>query len=514
MNMNLYKLFIKVFVLVLFSIPTGAFAIDTVATGFRVDGITPYEIDAWSACRVVISENSNTYFVPTKTSSEWSSFRSVHEPNGTDLKVYNCSLPASQCRVKYQYKIDKGSAAEKYTPYTNNTTTYQTGPYSVYKTGKDDHCNSSPGCGIRSGVQCQAGGDYAIRVQYEMQFEGISGGAYWTPWSNSSTAYGSWSDRIYETGDSECSSPSGCKIRMQIEDNHPEVTCSIGYQHRDQNSVSGWAYDWNWATIYSQGSEGENCEGAGCGFQVRVYCEGPPEGIVPSSGSSGSSGSGVPGGTIGQCGSANGVTYASPFSPINPTDNRCSVGTVSGYTHNTTVGIWTWDCVGTWTTESCFAFDGNIDWGDFGETGCFVKDTQVVMHDGTKKNIQDVVVGDRLADGVGGVNTVQELFHIPYKGNIHSFNDQDEAFFTTTHPFFTTEGWKSLDPAQSMVESPELEVSLLEVGDTIIMQDGSFVTIKKINTEFTKEWVYNFRLDGSKQYVADGYIVHNTELKP
>lgn len=323
---------------------------------------------------------TDDFLVPNKTMAEWNTFKVSADDPSTDYTVYPCELPNTECRLWYQYKIDNKIGEARSTPWTNNTTSYSSGPYSITKTGKDDTCNGSQGCGIRMGVQCY--GDYAVNVSYEMLFEGVSGGARATgyPATQGTIQWGAWSQRVYETGDSECSSP-GCQIRMSIANNYTgnqTVTCGIGYQHRDEQSQSGWRYNNTLATVLSQGSEGENCEGAGCGLQARLYCSGPPEGVdAPNSQSVGTN--------DGQCGSANGNIYAGGSNGLGgsfpPTADRCNAGSVSGYGYNfssgTTPGNWSWTCLGTsgGQNDSCVAFNSQDNWNplgdpDYGQDGC------------------------------------------------------------------------------------------------------------------------------------------------
>jgi hypothetical protein len=168
---------------------------------------------------------------------------------------------------------------------------------------------------------------------------------------------------------------------MSIVDNYSgsqNVTCGIGYQHRDQDSQSGWQYNNTWATIFSARGDGENCEGAGCGMQARLYCEGPPAGF--NSGNFPTFGE-----NDGQCGTANANIYAggsngmSGFYPL-PAD-RCAAGAESGYTYNQgdqfTPGFWSWSCLGTsgGQNDSCAAYNSQDNWNplgdpDFGTDGC------------------------------------------------------------------------------------------------------------------------------------------------
>lgn len=141
--------------------------------------------------------------------------------------------------------------------------------------------------------------------------------------------------------------------------------------------------------------------------------------------------------------------------------------------------------------------------------GCFLEDTQVTLANGTKKNIQNIKVGDQLKS-VSGINTVQRLLR-PKLGNqsVYSINGSEE-FFTANHPFLTTDGWKSLDPETTRKEIPTLTVSLMKIGDTLITESAEIVihSIEK-TTKSTDTQLYNFELDGDHTYYANGYVVHN-----
>jgi hypothetical protein len=81
---------------------------------------------------------------------------------------------------------------------------------------------------------------------------------------------------------------------------------------------------------------------------------------------------------------------------------------------------------------------------------------------------------------------------------------------TPNHPFLTIEGWKSLDPEATHIEIPDLEVSLLTIGDTIITTSGyTVITSLTPHTNATDTQLYNFELDGDHTYFANGLAVHN-----
>lgn len=113
-------------------IPLMVWAIDTVATGFRATA-TEKKIDIIAAsepghtvndCYYVRSKTASDYFVPSKTSAEWTAFKNNHSTS--QMEKWKCSIPENSCRIGYDYLIDGDDAPIRYTPYTNNTNTWQT----------------------------------------------------------------------------------------------------------------------------------------------------------------------------------------------------------------------------------------------------------------------------------------------------------------------------------------------------------------------------------------------------
>ena len=129
------------------------------------------------------------------------------------------------------------------------------------------------------------------------------------------------------------------------------------------------------------------------------------------------------------------------------------------------------------------------------------------MSDGSAKNIEDVLLGEKLRDGESKTVNVKKLLVSDYWGDIHSING-GPYFFTPNHPFMTLDGWKSLAPEATQKESPGLKVTQLKKGDILVKKSG-LELILSIDTKITEEKVYNFELDGSHSYMADEYKVHN-----
>ena len=93
--------------------------------------------------------------------------------------------------------------------------------------------------------------------------------------------------------------------------------------------------------------------------------------------------------------------------------------------------------------------------------------------------------------------------------------NEDAPFAALHHPFWTTEGWKCLDPETAKEENPDVDFKLLQVGDIIFriaqtepllyqpvkIHKFTFLTFQ----EPTK--IYGLHLTGPRSYHANGYAV-------
>jgi hypothetical protein len=150
--------------------------------------------------------------------------------------------------------------------------------------------------------------------------------------------------------------------------------------------------------------------------------------------------------------------------------------------------------------------------GGCGGSGCFVSGTKVSLADGSEKSIEDITTEDTVKTSSGD-QSVMRLYTIPYTGNLYAFNGSQKYFVSPSHPFMTTAGWKSIDPAETAKETPELVVAKLEIGDEVMMEDGTTVKIESIESQAFETTVYNFDVNDSHDYYADGYHVHNVSMK-
>lgn len=83
--------------------------------------------------------------------------------------------------------------------------------------------------------------------------------------------------------------------------------------------------------------------------------------------------------------------------------------------------------------EYCRAGIDYVRLGIGGGKGCFDDGTLVTMHDGTKKNIEDVVVGDKVLTASGGCGTVTS--RIRYKHNGKKIKINNEIVSTDGHKY-------------------------------------------------------------------------------
>jgi intein/homing endonuclease len=68
---------------------------------------------------------------------------------------------------------------------------------------------------------------------------------------------------------------------------------------------------------------------------------------------------------------------------------------------------------------------------------------------------------------------------------------------TSVHPFYSDGNW--------------IEAGDLTIGDKILHVDGLEHTIETIELSDESVTVYNFEVDGTHNYFAEGYLVHNKQ---
>ncbi|SYZ33654.1 Cell wall-associated polypeptide CWBP200 [Propionibacterium australiense] len=126
------------------------------------------------------------------------------------------------------------------------------------------------------------------------------------------------------------------------------------------------------------------------------------------------------------------------------------------------------------------------------DIGCFRAGTQVLMADGTAKNIEDVTEGDQVLswDPDQGQNTasrVARTFVHDKVATLRVTTEAGELVTTTNHPFYVEhKGW-----------TPAGE---LTAGDQLRDPDGGTVTVTRLQATGTMETVHNLGVAGTHNY--------------
>lgn len=145
--------------------------------------------------------------------------------------------------------------------------------------------------------------------------------------------------------------------------------------------------------------------------------------------------------------------------------------------------------------------------GSGGGGGCFVAGTLILMHDGSLKPIEEISVGDIVDSGNQKYAIVVGLKQYRSVGKKFSINGSS-YFVTDNHPFKGKRGWLAINPKRAMSEHHDLVIDELKIKEEIYYK-GDWITVKSIESTETDEYVYNFEVEGTHQYIANGFLVHN-----
>ena len=133
-----------------------------------------------------------------------------------------------------------------------------------------------------------------------------------------------------------------------------------------------------------------------------------------------------------------------------------------------------------------------------GGGGCFIKGTLIQLPSGIK-SIEDIKVGDVVKSFDVGTSSVvnskvtetfvhSDRYYMILNGTIKT---------TSVHPFYSDGNW--------------IEAGDLSIGDKILHVDGLEHTVETIELSDEPVTVYNFEVDGTHNYFAEGYLVHNKQ---
>ena len=149
---------------------------------------------------------------------------------------------------------------------------------------------------------------------------------------------------------------------------------------------------------------------------------------------------------------------------------------------------------------------------------CFDAGTQVLMADGTSKNIEDVLVGDEVVSYNEETNEFEndKVIKTIIKENSDdlvylNLSNGQEIGMRAYHPLLTLEGWKSLRPqlAQTIKEIGQ-KVQELQIGDVLVGVNDFPTVIEIINRETPANYnTYNLTIEKNHNYIVNGIVAHN-----
>lgn len=151
--------------------------------------------------------------------------------------------------------------------------------------------------------------------------------------------------------------------------------------------------------------------------------------------------------------------------------------------------------------------------------GCFVPGTQILMADGTQKNIEDVQIGDQVITHLGNIKTVKDTFSYDIEEDIYTIKGKDryginpkEVKCTDNHRFYC---WKDL--STQWIQAKDLEESIYlttilyeELKDAKIGKGLRLLKFDASHTEHYRGKVYDLNVEDDNSFVANGYCVHNS----
>ena len=146
--------------------------------------------------------------------------------------------------------------------------------------------------------------------------------------------------------------------------------------------------------------------------------------------------------------------------------------------------------------------------------GCFPAGTPVLLADGSTKAIETLCIGDHVLahDGTKQVTTTILALITPPPKQVYELclDDGGALTLTDSHPISTTQGWKSLSPAHTKEENPDLVVTVLQIGDCIHVLTGVCTLVAIEPREIVQ--VYNITVADPHTFYANGVLVHNKFL--
>lgn len=412
------------------------------------------KIEEWWICKKVSSTDSRSLFVPTKTSNEWSIFLG-NKPSHITL---------AECGCRTNSNCSASQICQGYITWTSSACAW------IY-TVADWYCDGN--CAWATDPNCLCGGMSQESCWSTWDSHGCS-------WVNTTTTYACSS----LTTQSQCTSKSTCTWSASVWEVlwtcYNSCTLPRWWTINHGSSVTAYAASsvacWSNCSSIAQtrtcnnGSLWWSYTNQSCSAPC-ASCTLPRWWTVP-----------------------HGTRVTAYYASFVPCGGSCQ---------SQTVICNDWSLWLTYYNETCTE-----------ETSCgtcFKPGTQILLADGTTKSIEEIQTGEYIRWSENTQNTVIQTFKLWNKWKLYAINDTN-YFVTETHPFMTTEWWKSFNPKKTLKENPDMIVSMLKVGDILITKTW-IQRIYSIDSILDPGYVYNFKLDKNHTYYANGYLVHNPAIK-
>ncbi|MDR3563487.1 MAG: Hint domain-containing homing endonuclease [Negativicutes bacterium] len=154
-----------------------------------------------------------------------------------------------------------------------------------------------------------------------------------------------------------------------------------------------------------------------------------------------------------------------------------------------------------------------------GGCGCFRAGTKILMADGTKKNIEDVVVGELVIGMDGKPSKVFNVKVVPLEEQVWMTMEDGSIYSTGAHFYWgrlsDKEGWgcsasEEHDEKIRAGLKPNLKEGYLDFEDAEVEYatiDGWKRNRSIIISGDPEEMIYQLEVEGSHSYIANGYVV-------
>lgn len=144
------------------------------------------------------------------------------------------------------------------------------------------------------------------------------------------------------------------------------------------------------------------------------------------------------------------------------------------------------------STQGIYTYSGG------GGGGCFLKGTPIRMSDGTEKNIEDVVIGDKILTRSSEFSSTltEDTVTKTYRHVVSEYlTINDKLQVTPIHRLFVNNSWK--------------QAKDIQIGDHLLDEYGNPILVETLDYSTGQFVVYNLTVFNAHTFFANGVYVHN-----